>query len=197
MKKLKVLIVVVFVMAMGMGLGISPIMAGGGKEKAPQTQAPQVPSWFGQIPPEDAIWGVGQAKLTNMDLAMRTAESRAQRSAAAQIGTLVQELLTDYANESGIIGNTRSLVAIENIGRSLVNMSLSGATINAREIMPDGTVFVRVTVRKATAMRQISSIVNNEVADFAEFRAAQALQKLDFELSRAQTNPSQFLIDED
>jgi (2Fe-2S) ferredoxin len=88
------------------------------------------------------------------------------------------------------------LIAIENIGRNVVNMNLTGATVNAREQMPDGTWYVRVTVRKANAMRQVNAIVNNEVADFAEFRAAQAIQRLDFEVNRAQPNPSAFVVND-
>ena len=117
---------------------------------------------------------------------MQTATTRAQRDAAAQIGTRVEALLTDYASEAGLANNPRSIIAIENIQRTLVNQNFSGATPNARTRMDDGTWFIRVVVRKADANRMIANAVNNETANFAEFRADRALQMLNTEINRTQ-----------
>jgi hypothetical protein len=74
-------------------------------------------------------------------------------------------------------------------------MNLSGAIVNKREQMTDGTWWVRVSVGKAAAIRQITSVVNNEVADYAEFRAERALQMLEFEINRTQSRPGMTLGD--
>ena len=144
------------------------------------------PEWFAELPPEDAIWGIGIARLENESLAMQTATARARQDAAAQIAARVEALLTDYANEAGLADNPRSVIAIENIQRTLVNMNLSGATPNARTRMDDGAWFVRVAVRKADAQRTINSAVNNEMANYAEFRADRAIQMLNSEISKTQ-----------
>jgi hypothetical protein len=190
MKKLNVLIIAAVILVMG----LSTVAAGGKKDNAAPVLL-NTPAWLSEMPPEDVVWGLGNANLQNTTLAMQTATTRAQTDAARQMGTLVQAMLTDYANESGLASDPRSLIAIENIERNIVNMNLTGATVNRREQMGDGTWWVRVYVGKAAAMRQISSVVNNEVADYAEFRAERALQMLEFELNRAQSRPGVTLGD--
>ena len=180
MRKLSVLFAALLVVALvGCASSASP-------QAAPASTAPD---WIAELPPEDAFWGIGMAKLQNESLAMETATTRAQRDVARQISASVQALLTDYANESGLQGNSRSVQSIENIGRNLVNMNLSGATPNQRTRMPDGTWYVRVSVKKADAQKTVNSIVNHEMADFAEFKADQALRMLDSELSKTQSRP--------
>jgi hypothetical protein len=182
MKRFSVLFVAIIGMALAMGCGSSPA-------SPPQQAAPTAPDWLEEIAPEDAFWGIGQAKLQNESLAMETAESRARRAVAAQIGIMVQGMLTDYAKESGLAENSRSIQSIERIGRDLVNMNISGATPNARKRMPDGTWWVRVSVRKADAQKSIGAVVDNEMADFAEFKADQALKALDAQLGKNQPRP--------
>jgi hypothetical protein len=182
MKKISVLFVVIVVMALAMGCGSSPASQSG-------AAAPTAPDWLEEIAPEDAFWGIGQAKLQNESLAMETAESRARRAVAMQISVMVQGMLTDYAKESGLAESSRSIQSIERIGRELVNMNISGATPNARKRMPDGTWWVRVSVRKADAQKSIGSIVDHEMADFAEFKADQALKMLDAQLGKNQPKP--------
>ena len=191
MKKFNVLIITSVILVMG----LSTVAAGGRGDSTPAAPPPNAPEWLSELSPEDVVWGIGSANLQNRTLAMQTATTRAQTDAARQIGTLVQAMLTDYANESGLANDPRSLIAIENIERNLVNMNLSGAIVNKREQMTDGTWWVRVSVGKAAAIRQITSVVNNEVADYAEFRAERALQMLEFEINRTQSRPGMTLGD--
>ena len=180
MKKISVLLAALFIVAL-VGCGSSP---------ASQTaSASTVPDWMEEIAPEDVFWGIGFAKLQNESLAMETATTRAQRDIARQISASVQGLLTDYARESGLQNNSRSIQSIENIGRNLVNANLSGASVNKRTKMPDGTWYVRASIKKADAQRTINSIVNHEMADFAEWKSDQALRMLDSELAKTQSRP--------
>jgi hypothetical protein len=169
MKKLYVLLIVMVAMTLVVSCATSP--------------AARMPAWVMEIAPQDVFWGIGSAKLENQQLAMQVAESRARRNAAEQIGSTVQGMLTDYANESGLASNPRSMIAIESIGRNLVNMELRGAVTNKREAMPDGTIWIRVAVRKADAMGGIQSTVRNEMADYAEFRADRALQQMEHSMN--------------
>jgi len=149
------------------------------------------PAWISELPPQNEIWGIGFAKLEDQNLAWQTATARAQRSAAEQIGVTVQAMLTDYANTEGLASNPRAVIAIENVQRNIVNMDLRGASVNKREQMSDGTWWMRVSVNKADALREVNNIVNNEFSDYAQFRADQALRQLDFELNKS--NPALFI----
>ena len=143
-----------------------------------------VPYWMSEIPPDDVIWGVGKAELQNENQAMETAVARAQRQAALQISVLVQDVLTGYSKELGLQDDARTIQSIENIVKDLEIMNLTDAIPNARTRMPDGMWWGRVAIEKAKAQGNIHTIIDNEMADFAEFRAEQALIKLDAELSK-------------
>ena len=184
MRKLITLFIAILVLAFVSGCGSAPAA------QQQQAVSPTAPEWIDELPPEDAFWGIGIAKLQNENLAMETATTRAQRDVARQISTLVQSLLTDYAKESGLVDNSRSIQSIENISRNLVNVNLSGAVPNARKRMPDGTWWVRVAIKKADAQKAVNTVVDNEMADFAEFKAEQALKMLDSELGKAKSKPS-------
>ena len=192
MKKISFLIIVLILLAMTSGCKSSPETQTSG----PQAVAPQQgtnlnsPNWLNELPKDGEHWGIGFAKLQNESLAMRTATSRARRDIAEQISLQVQGLLIDYANEAGTLNNSRSIQKIETIGKDLVDMTLSGASPNARTQMGDGTWWVRVALSKEDAMRDISRIVNHEMADYAEFRADQALRMLNFEIKKSRTVPT-------
>ncbi|MDR2541907.1 MAG: hypothetical protein LBC80_00430 [Treponema sp.] len=180
MKKLYLLLIVIAIMAFAAGCKSAP---------PPATNLPSnFPAWFSELPPEDAVYGIGIAKLQNQQLAMELATTRAQRDAARQISVLVQGELIDFANESGLAENPRSMMSIENIGRNIINLDLVGATVNERALI-EGTWYVRVAVNKANINRQVESIVNNEMADFAEFRADQALRRLEHQINNSSVRP--------
>jgi hypothetical protein len=183
MKKINVLFIAMAVMAIAACTSTPP-------EQQTVGIASNAPAWTGEIAPEDAFWGIGLARLQNQSLGLQTATSRARRDIAEQVSVLVQGMLTDYANESGLSNNPRSTVSIENIGRDIINLQLSGAQPNAREQMPDGTWWVRVAYRKADTIRDVNNIVNHEMADFAEFQAERALRMLDTQLDRSQSRPT-------
>jgi len=189
MKKLYLLLGVLFVLTLAAGCKTVPAEP---LAESVVVQQPNVPLWLNDLPPADEIYGVGFANLQNESLAMQTATARAQRNAAEQIGSLIQAQLTDFAVEEGIQDDPRSIMLIENIQRNIVNMNLSRSSVNARDKMADGTWWVRVTVSKNEVINQVNSIVNNEAANYAGFRADQALRRLEYEINNAQLNPSQF-----
>ena len=168
-------------------LMIAALVMGCGSQSAAKTNAPE---WADDLPPEDAIWGIGIAKLQNQSLGLETATTRAQRDVARQLSVLVQGMLTDYAREAGTLNNSSSIQFIESVGRNLVNANLSGATPNARKLMPDGTWWVRVSLKKADAKKVINDTYDNEAARYAEFKAGEALKMMDANLAKFQSMPS-------
>jgi len=184
MKKLFVMFAVALLIAAFIGCG-----------SAPQQSQSTVPDWVSEIAPEDVFWGIGIAKLQSDSLAMETATTRAQRDVARQISVLVQGMLTDYESQSGSTSNPRALEAIERIGRNLINTNLSGAVPNQRTKMPDGTWWVRVSIRKADAKRVIDPAIENEAADLVESRSPQALSEMDTQIDKHQSTPEPRSVD--
>jgi hypothetical protein len=184
MKNLNVLFFVMIALALMMSCGSSP------KQQQQQEPSNTIPAWVAELPPENAFWGIGIAKLQNDSLAMQTAASRARRDVAEQISIQVQGMLTDYARESGLADSSRSIQSIENIGRDLININLSGAVPNARERVQDGTWWVRVEVSKDNVKKDVNSIINHEMAAFAEFEADRAIRLLDAQLDKFQSKPT-------
>ena len=179
LNKFSVLFAALVITALVMGCGSQPAAA-----------RMNAPEWADDLPPEDAFWGIGIAKLQNQSLGLETATTRAQRDVARQISVLVQGMLTDYAREAGVLNNSSSIQFIESIGRSLVSASLSGAAPNARKLMPDGTWWVRVSLKKADAKKIITDTYDNEAARYSEFKAREGLKMMDAELSKYQSKPS-------
>jgi len=178
MKKINVLFAAIIAMALA---------AGCASTSAPRMDAPD---WVDQIAPEDVLWGIGLAKLQNDSLARDAATSRARRDVAAQLGTLVQSMLTDYARESGTLSNSASIQSIERITQELININLTGATPNAQRRMPDGTWWIRVQLRKADAQRVVTEVFTSEASRYADFRANEAAAMLQHRLAETQSTPS-------
>jgi len=165
---------------------------GTGCKSSPSSQPtprPNQPAWMYDKPPKDEYWGIGYAKLTNDYLAMETASTRASREIARNISQLVQGLLTDYAREAGLANDPSSIMHIERIGRNLINVNLSGARINIRELMPDGAWYVRVAVPISEIMNDVSSAYDNEASGFAEWKREEALKRLDSMLGSQRKTP--------
>jgi hypothetical protein len=180
MKKHYLLFAAVVSVSLVMGCGSSPVSS---------AQA-NVPEWVDELPPNDYFWGIGFAKLQNESLGRETATSRARRNVAAQLGTLVQSMLTDYAREAGTLQNSTSIQFIESVTRNVVDMNVSGAVPNAKKRMSDGTWWVRVALKKADAQKLASDIIENEASMYAEFKAQEALRMLDYQIGQAQSVPT-------
>lgn len=147
------------------------------------------PDWFEDMPPADAFWGIGRAKLDDESQSLQYATYRARRDVAEQLSTIVQGMLIDYYRQAGALNKPNTTAFIENIGKGLVNANLVGAPVNARKRMDDGTYWVRVSLMKADAKKVITDTYDSEAARFSEFKAREALKELDFNLNRYQEKP--------
>ena len=188
MKKNSVWIITALIMALVVaGCGSAP--AATAPVTAQEAALPTAPDWVDELPPEDALWGIGMAKLQNESLAQQAATSRARRAVAEQLSVLVQGMLTDYAREAGTISDSTSIQLVESVGRDVVSNSLSGAAPNARKRMPDGTWWIRVSLQKADAKKVAASAIDSEAARFADFKAQEALKMLDAQLDKNKPKP--------
>ena len=155
------------------------------KPPAPVQSGPtSTPEWLNDLPSDDVIWGIGVAKQSSVNLSMTTAEARARTAVARQLDTLVQAMFTDYNIDAGTAGNQANASMQEDVSRQITDINLSGAKPIKRWEAPDGTWWYLVEYKKSEAKSAIASILNNEEALYAQFKAQQALGILDAKLSK-------------
>ena len=174
MKRLCSILVVVSLVFMTAACGSS----------AKPTGPTNTPEWLNEFPPEDVIWGIGSAKQSSPSMSMDTAEVRARVSVARQLNNLVQNMFTDYNLDAGKTGAQANASLQENVSRLVTNMDVSGARPIKRWEAPDGTWWVLVEYKKGDAKNAVGSILRNQEAAFAEFKAQQALDMLDYQLQK-------------
>jgi len=157
----------------------------GSSAKTQPAQA-NTPPWLNDFPPEDVIWGIGTAKQSSEAMSMSAAEVRARTSIARQLDTRVQAMFTDYNLDAGSVGNQASTSLQEDVSRQITNMNVSGARPIERWKAPDGTWWYLVEFKKSDALAAVASIINNQEALYAEFKAQQALAYLDAQLAKTE-----------
>lgn len=139
----------------------------------------------------DAIYGVGYAKLSNQALAINAAKANARADIAAQIEAQIQSSLVSYAQEAGVDDNTQVINFTESITRQITDTTLQGASTKKMQPMEDGGVWVLMEYSKEGFLESFEEVAKeferNEDAAFAEFKAAQALEKLDYQLNSEPT----------
>jgi uncharacterized lipoprotein NlpE involved in copper resistance len=156
----------------------------GCKSSPSQTGPTTTPEWLNDFPPEDALWGIGLAKQSSSQMSMTTAEARARVSIARQLSTRVQAMFTDYNLDAGNVSNQANASLQEDVSRQITNMDISGAVPIKKWEAKDGTWWFLVEYKKSDARNTVASILGNEQAAFAQFKAQQALQMMDAQLAK-------------
>ena len=138
---------------------------------------------------EDAIYGVGDAKMSSLSMSKTMATSRARDDVARQIEVSVKNAITDYAQEAGEGNNNQAIQFAENVSRQIVDITLKGVKTKEIEVAQDGTVYVLVEYSVNQLLDSAEAeFKRNDAAAFAEFKADEALEMLNAEL---QNNPPQ------
>ncbi|MDR2020092.1 MAG: LPP20 family lipoprotein [Treponema sp.] len=156
---------------------------------APEPQAATVPEWSSDLPPEDALWGIGIAKLSNESLAMSMAEARGRQSISYQLITVTRGMISDYARNAGNDNSQVGTQLAEQVTRQLTMADLTGAAPIKRWKAPDGTWWYLVQYAKSAAAQMTAGIVNSEAAQYAEFKNMNAQQMLNAELAKINEKP--------
>jgi hypothetical protein len=159
------------------------MMAACGSSAKP-TGPTNTPEWLNDLPPEDAIWGIGIAKQSSPSMSMTTAEARARVAIARQVQAKVQAMFTDYNLDAGNVNAQANASLQEDVSRQITNMDVSGARPIKKWEAPDGTWWFLVELKNADAKNTVASILRNEEAAFAQFKAQQALDMLDYQLEK-------------
>ena len=187
MKKITIALLIVMVSLFAVSCASAP------DPKVVEPQKSNLPD-FVLNPPmaTDAIYGVGYAKQSTFALSLKVAETNARADIAAQIETTIQAAITAYTQEAGVDDNTQVINFVESVTRQITDTTLSGATPQQRAPMDDGGVWVLMVYNKNALVESFEEIAEeferSEDAAFAEFKAASALEKLDYQLAN---NPTQ------
>jgi len=155
---------------------------------------PTMPPWINDMPPEDVLWGIGVADNIQMNMRMTMADSRARQDIARQLNTVAQGMVTDYAREAGGITNAAVVQFQEMVSRQVTDVTLQGVVRDEQWMAPDGrTLWMRVRMNRADASRaaadEITRAIDSDAAAFAQWRAMDALNRMDEQLARNPPSP--------
>jgi hypothetical protein len=161
-----------------------------GSDPGPGPATSDIPDWF-LMPPvaEDAIYGLGSAKMHDVAKSREAAIARARSDIAFQVNVRVEAMIIDYYQEAGVDDNRQAIQFYETVSKQITAIDLSGAVTKAVEIGDDGTVYAMVEYPMGAMMDEVGQVFQrNEDAAFAEFKADQALERLEYEMD---SNPPQ------
>ncbi len=167
-----------------LALGIAAILVGscasGGVDRS------DIPSFYLNPPTaKETLYGVGQAKMSTLDLSRTTAIARARDDVARQVRVSVKNALTDYAQQAGEGDNQQTLNFVETVSRQIVDVTLSGCHPEKVEISESGTVYAMVSYPVANLLDSArTQFQRNEASAFAEFKADEAVDRLNREIQR-------------
>jgi hypothetical protein len=167
-----------------LALAVVLLAASCGGTPAAQQQDLNMPPWLNEVPPEDALWGIGSARQSSDQFSRTTAEARARTSIARQLNTKVEAMFTDYMRDAGTVDSQTALSLQEDVSRQITSMQLNGARPTQQWRAQDGTWWYRVEYKISDARTALAPMFSSEEALYAEFKADEALRMLDAQLAR-------------
>jgi hypothetical protein len=147
-------------------------------------QDPNSPPWLSDFPPDGMIWGIGSAKQSSDEFSRTTAEVRARTSVARQLSAKVDAMFNDYMRDAGTVDNQTALSLQENVSRQVTSLQLNGVRPIKRWKAPNGTWWYMVEYNAADAKTVLAPVFTSEEANYAEFKAEEALRMMDAQLSK-------------
>ncbi len=137
---------------------------------------------------DDVLYGVGSAKMSSVDMSRKMAIARARDDIAFQINATIKAAVTDYAQEAGADDSEKQIIEfVETVSRQIANTTLTGTKTVELYPADDKTIYALVAYPIADLADDVTKeFQRNEDAAFAEFKAEEALKKLNAEL---QNNP--------
>lgn len=132
---------------------------------------------------EDQIVGLGMAKMSSDSISRQTAVARARTDIAFQMDTRVESMLTDYFQEAGSGDDTQAITFVESISKQIANIELKNAKTVEVYAAVDGNWYAMVTYPVRELVSEVENLFQrNETAAFAEFKADEAMRRLDASL---------------
>ena len=175
------IVTIIMVIALS-GLMLS-LVSCASKEKAAGKGA-GLPEWYLNPPvAEDAIYGVGSAKMSSLDMSRTMAVSRARDDVARQMEILVKGAILDYAQEAGVSDNAQVIQFAETISVQITKTTLRGCRTEKVEQGKDETLYALVVCPLSLLQEEAAAeFRRNEEAAYSEFKAREAERWLEEQL---------------
>lgn len=153
------------------------------KEKA-AGKGEGLPEWYLSPPiAEDAIYGVGSAKMSSLDMSRTMAISRARDDVARQLEVLVKSAILDYAQEAGASDNAQVIKFAETISVQITKTTLRGCRTEKVEQGRDETLYALVLCSLNLLQEEAAEeFKRSEEAAYSEFKAREAERWLEKQL---------------
>ena len=122
----------------------------------------KVPSGFPQFvkdalknQPEDALVGVGVAKMATLSMSKTISSTRARAEISRQMDTMIQDMVRDYTAASEV-DPSAALAFQESMTVALSKSQLKGAAVVDQDLDEQGQVWTVVMLSKASTVSEIN-----------------------------------------
>jgi len=105
--------------------------------------------------PEDALIGIGSAKLSTQSQSRTIATTRARAEISRQMNTMIQDMIRDY-QASSESDPKAALSFQENMTVALSKSTLTGSRVADFDFTDDGTCWVVVLLDKSSTVQEIN-----------------------------------------
>ncbi|MFC1528586.1 LPP20 family lipoprotein [Candidatus Latescibacterota bacterium] len=138
------------------------------------------PRWYLNPPDsKDKIYGTGASEVTSsLELGKQVADSNARTALASTIQVSVQSMVRTFLQQSGDMENTRTLQFSEAVAKNVVDVKLSGVTIDRRDVR-GGRCFSLAVIDRDSMRNALLSAVRDAAAEYSEQKAKSAFQDLE------------------
>ena len=163
-------------------LAVSCASTGGGSASPPppeqdgrsvDSRIPQFVRNYIRNAPEDALVGVGSARMASLNQSRTVSSTRARAELSRQMDTLVRDMVRDYTAGSEV-DHSAVLSFQESITVALSQSRLQGATIVDEDMDNDGNYWTVVMLNKTSTVNEINQAVSEaklSVPAMASFNA--------------------------
>jgi CBS domain-containing protein len=143
-------------------LGILGLTACAGVNAQSGGNAPRLPDFVTQAmrnAPEDALVGIGTAKMATLAMSRKEAEARAKEEITRQMIIMVEDMVRDYmaateVDPSAGLSFAEDMTA-EDMTMAISKVDLSGVVVVAENIDNDGNYWVVVQLSRTATAQEI------------------------------------------
>ena len=140
-------------------MAVSCASTGGSKSKSKERK---VPSGFPQFvkdalknQPENALVGVGVAKMATLSMSKTISSTRARAEISRQLDTMIQDMVRDYTAASEV-DPSAAIAFQENMTVALSKSQLKGAAVVDQDQDEQGQVWTVVMLSKTSTVQEIN-----------------------------------------
>ena len=134
--------------------------------------------------PEDALVGIGTARMATQNQSMTMSETRARTQIVRAMNSMVQNMVNDYTVSSEL-DPSAAFAFQEEVTRTLAQAQLSGAYIQEQNFTADGTCWTVIWLTKTNVVREINQAQTLAKLAVPAALAFDAASRMDDEFAKA------------